>query len=211
MAVVSLRTFPASALLAVAMLAAGCSQGPPQQAPAGPSGSAPAAGSSSHASSAGSHAPTSPAAAAATSPAAPTLPSWPDTPRTTTSSGPAATLTRIAIGRHATFDRLVFGFSGGLPGYDVRYVSNVVADGSGQPVTLQGHAFLHIVFHPMTLHQTYSGPSTLTPSDPVLLQLKAAGDFEGYLSFGAGLRHHVGFNVFTLTGPDRVVIDIAHG
>jgi hypothetical protein len=47
-------------------------------------------------------------------------------------------------------------------------------------------------------------------SDPMLLQARAAGDFESYLSFGIGLNQRTGFRVFTLTQPYRVVIDVAH-
>jgi hypothetical protein len=43
-----------------------------------------------------------------------------------------------------------------------------------------------------------------------VLQVRAAGDFESYLSFGVGLSQQAGFSVFTLTQPYRVVIDVAH-
>jgi hypothetical protein len=33
---------------------------------------------------------------------------------------------------------------------------------------------------------------------------------EGYLSFGLGLAARVPYHVSTLTGPDRVVIDVSH-
>jgi len=41
-------------------------------------------------------------------------------------------------------------------------------------------------------------------------QVKAAGDFEGYLSFGLGLAAEGPHHVSTLTGPDRMVIDVSH-
>ena len=50
----------------------------------------------------------------------------------------------------------------------------------------------------------------LTPQCPNLLQVKKAGDFEGVVSFGFGLRRMTGFRVFRLTNPTRVVIDVAH-
>jgi len=40
--------------------------------------------------------------------------------------------------------------------------------------------------------------------------VRAAGNFESYLSFGIGLSQRSGFRAFTLTQPDRVVIDVAH-
>jgi hypothetical protein len=47
------------------------------------------------------------------------------------------------------------------------------------------------------------------PSLPAIRQVKCAGDFEGYLSFGIGVDHHAGLRVFTLEQPARVVLDIA--
>jgi len=49
-----------------------------------------------------------------------------------------------------------------------------------------------------------------TPRCPNLRQVKVAGDFEGVVTFGLGLRHKTGFRVFRLTGPKRLVVDVAH-
>jgi hypothetical protein len=53
-------------------------------------------------------------------------------------------------------------------------------------------------------------PSTLTPLCSNLRQVKKAGDFEGVVTFGLGLRRKTGFRVFRLTGPTRIVVDVAH-
>ena len=53
-------------------------------------------------------------------------------------------------------------------------------------------------------------PRVLTPRCPNLRQVKLAGDFEGQVTFGLGLRARKGFRVFRLTQPTRVVIDVAH-
>ena len=50
----------------------------------------------------------------------------------------------------------------------------------------------------------------LTPYYTQLLTVSAAGDFEGYLSFGLGLSAREPYHVSTLTGPDRIVIDVSH-
>src|SRR6476469_1151432 len=44
-----------------------------------------------------------------------------------------ATLTTVRAGGHTTFDRVVFEFAGSRPGHDVRYVPQVLHDGSGLP------------------------------------------------------------------------------
>ena len=111
---------------------------------------------------------------------------------------------------HAGYDRVVFQFGGGIPGYHAEYVTQVVHDASGKLVPLAGRAFLHLVFQPATAYQSYQGPATLRPDLPTLLQVSAAGDFEGHLSFGLGLSERAGFTIFTLTDPSRVVLDLAH-
>lgn len=124
----------------------------------------------------------------------------------------------IRAGRHPTYDRLVFQFAA-LPGIStVSYVGQVDDDPRGDPIPLQGHAFLRVVFHdafmwtawdPGPWHFTYTGSCTLTTHLPAIQQVKCAGDFEGYLSFGIGVAHRAGFRIFTLQDPARVVIDVA--
>ena len=53
-------------------------------------------------------------------------------------------------------------------------------------------------------------PRTRTPLCSNLRQVKTAGDFEGIVTFGLGLRRKTGFRVFRLTRPKRIVIDVAH-
>jgi hypothetical protein len=139
-----------------------------------------------------------------------TVPSWPTTPRSGPGSGSEGFLTAIRTGQHPGYDRAVFEFRGGVPGYHVEYVTEVRADASGKLVPLAGHAFLHLVFRPSSAYQTYHGPATLRPGLPSLLQVSAAGDFEGYLSFGLGLSERVGFTISKLSNPSRVVVNIAH-
>jgi len=116
-------------------------------------------------------------------------------------------LTAIRVARHPAYDRVVFQFAGSVPGYTLRYVTKVTADPSGRPVPLPGRAYLQVVFHSASTRKV---PGTLTPLFPTLLQVRAAGDFEGYLRFGIGLSGRARVHAFTLTGPDRVVLDIAH-
>ena len=125
-------------------------------------------------------------------------------------------LTSVRVGEHDGYDRVVFQFSGGLPAVTADRVPAVYADPKGTPVPLAGQSYLHVVFHgasavcPQPMQRTWTGPSVLTPYYPQLLVVSAAGDFEGYLSFGIGLAAQGGYHVFTLTGPDRVVIDVSH-
>ncbi len=126
---------------------------------------------------------------------------------------PGSYLTAVRTGKHGSYDRVVFQFSGGLPAVTAERVATVYADPRGTPVPLAGKSRLHVVFRgasancPQPAHRTWTGPSVLTPRYPQLLMIRAAGDFEGYLSFGIGLAARGGYHISSLAGPDRVVID----
>jgi len=141
------------------------------------------------------------------------LPPFSTAPKTSTGSGGQAQLSGIDTGCHAAFDRFVIRISSGNPGYDVRYVSRIVADPSGNPVTLRGSKRIKVVIRPARGHTSAGAnllPSTLTPLCPNLRQVKKAGDFEGVVSFGLGLASKTGFRVFRLSAPTRIVVDVAH-
>ena len=141
------------------------------------------------------------------------LPPFSTAPKTSSGSGAQAQLSGVDAGCHATFDRFVVRVGSGNPGYDVRFVNRIVADPSGKPVALLGSKRIKVVIRPARGH-TAGGtnllPSTLTPLCSNLRQVKKAGDFEGVVSFGLGLARRTGFRVFRLTGPTRIVIDVAH-
>ena len=141
------------------------------------------------------------------------LPPFTTAPKTAAGSGGQAELFGAAAGCHSTFDRFVIRARFATPGYDVRYVSQIVADGSGKPVSLLGTRRIRIIVRNARGH-TNAGtnllPSVITPRCSNLRQVKKAGDFEGVVTYGLGLRRKTGFRVFRLTAPTRIVIDVAH-
>jgi hypothetical protein len=141
------------------------------------------------------------------------LPAFTTAPKTAPPHGDAAELFDAAAACHGTFDRFVIRARFATPGYDVRYVRRIVADPSGRPIALLGTKRIRIAFNLAAGHDSRGTnlliPS-LTPGCPNLLQVRKAGDFEGTVSFGLGLRRKTGFRVFRLTDPTRVVIDVAH-
>lgn len=133
----------------------------------------------------------------------------------TSSSSPAVpTLVAIRAAHHPGYDRLVFQFAGRTPAQrSVRYVSRVITDPKGTRLTLHGSAFLNIRFFAADAH-TQQGNPTYRPSRqtfalPDLVEVAQAGDFENVLSFGVGVARREPVHMFTLTGPSRVVLDIA--
>ncbi len=130
-------------------------------------------------------------------------------PHGTVATGPGtATVTGIRFGSAPGYDRIVFDVSGPVPAAQIRYVSQVVADGSGQPVALEGHAFLGLTL--AGTHVAAGVPSTFTPRLAEVRQVKKTGDFEAVSSFGIGVTALKGFRIFSLTGPNRLVVDIQH-
>jgi hypothetical protein len=141
------------------------------------------------------------------------LPPFSTAPKTAPGSGGQVEVFGIATGCHASFDRFVIRGRFGTPRYDVRYVSKIVQDGSGNTVSLLGTKRIRVLVHNARAH-TQSGGSLFsgvrTPLCSNLRQVKRAGDFEGVVTFGLGLRRRTGFRVFRLTGPTRIVIDVRH-
>jgi hypothetical protein len=141
------------------------------------------------------------------------LPPFTTAAKSSPGSGGQAEVFGVATGCHSSFDRFVIRARFGTPRYDVRYVKRIVADGSGRPVALRGTKRIRVVIRNARGH-TQGGtnllPRVRTPLCPNLRQVKTAGDFEGVVTFGLGLRRKTGFRVFRLTGPTRIVIDVAH-
>ncbi len=146
-------------------------------------------------------------------------------PRSTTpSSTPAvagpAYLTAVRIARQSGFDRVVFEFEGGPPGYTVGYVPRPVSeDGSGKPVPVEGAAVLEVRMEQAagaritgeTVTLTYRGPKrTRAAGTATVVEAVSAGDFEAVLTWVIGARTRAPFTVTTLTGPTRLVVDVAH-
>lgn len=144
---------------------------------------------------------------------------WGSTPEQAGELGPAPVV-NVRAGRHRCYDRMVVDLAGDVTGYAVRYVPEVVQDGSGKPVPLRGRAFLQVV----VLSPAYDedGNPTYFPANMdelvdvsgyrVFRQIAWAGSFEGQTTIGLGVRARLPFRVFTLAGPgehSRIVIDVA--
>jgi hypothetical protein len=182
------------------------------------SGTAGQTGSGSPTGTSGSSSPT------ATGSSSVSPPTWPTDDITVPFAGkvpPVPTLTAIRVGTHPEggFDRISFEFDG-LPGYRAGYESKIVYDGSGEPVNLDGDAYLQLVFNPAQAHDEQGRPTLVSnPNKPVRVGYPALvgyvlnGDFEGYVSVALGLRAKVGFNIeqFRQADGDYVIyVDVAH-
>jgi hypothetical protein len=163
-------------------------------------------------------------AAAATQASAHTRPycgiTWGSLAKDVSKSDPRfATTTGVRAGRHSCYDRFVID---GASWARVRYVHEVTMDPSGKPVPLRGAARLQIT---TVTGIDLNGNATFLPPRSrqanlidvtgfrTFRQVAWAGDFEGQLTLGLGVRARLPFRVFVLTSDGRaprVVIDVAH-
>ena len=124
----------------------------------------------------------------------------------------APTVTGLRAGRHACYDRLVIDHKGPATGFDVRYVPQIIADGSGNVIPTAGGAKLQIVTH----GTRYTTPPAMpgVAGFTTFRQVVWAGSFEGQSTVGLGVRARLPFRAFplndTATGTSRLVIDVAH-
>jgi hypothetical protein len=134
----------------------------------------------------------------------------------------SATLVGVRSGRHDCFDRLVLDIDGRYAGYDVRYVSTVLAEGSGQPVPVRGGAAIAVVVKATSYNRT-TGDVVYAPANARELtdvtgyrtfrQLAWAGSFEGQSTLAVGVRARLPFRVFVLNASgsrSMLVVDVAH-
>lgn len=140
-----------------------------------------------------------------------------------------APVTGARVGRHDCFDRLVVDVGARpVPGYNVRYIEPPYrAEGSGAPLLVAGGAAIQITakapaYDINTGEPTAPWSGTAIVVHPAEFQaagfrtfrdLVWGGTFEGYSSFGLGVRARLPFRVLQLDGPGggtRLVIDVAH-
>ena len=136
----------------------------------------------------------------------------------------SAGLVDVRTGRHDCYDRVVFDFNGPATGYIVQYADHVYSEGRGEQLDVAGGAQLDVVLLEPT-HDIETGAQTLVGTDRsgaheanvtgyrTLRDVVDGGSFEGYTTFGVGVRARLPFRVFALAGPgshSRIVLDVAH-
>lgn len=136
---------------------------------------------------------------------------------------PVMLLTDVRVGTHGCFERVVFelrpreGEAAAPLGYTVAYQPTpITQDGSGEPVEVEGAAFLVVELRAMGVDltkpdapPTYHGPAVLNPPTTTRIrQLRRVGDFEGVLTWAIGLDATRPFAVSTQESPARLLVDI---
>lgn len=130
--------------------------------------------------------------------------------------GGQALLKDVRMGVHPElggWDRIVFEFSGpNLPPATIGYVGTASQCGSGALVTLKGAAVLNVRFSQAAAHdqsaQPTFAPKALPGPGTTILEAKASCDFEGVVTWAAGIKAKQPFKMTTLQNPVRLVIDV---
>ena len=135
-------------------------------------------------------------------------------------SGNGLGLVGVRTMGHAGYDRVVFDLGGtGTPGWRVEYVDRPRADGSGEPVPLEGTVFLQVFLRGFGLPfdtgiEPLGDGTTRIPGTGTegVTEIAPGGVFEGDHQAFIGLTgDRRPFRAFALTDPARLVVDIAHG
>jgi len=129
---------------------------------------------------------------------------------------PPVNIVDVRVGSHDDYDRVVFEFDSGIPEFTVDSAEPpFFEDGSGFPVDVEGEAFLALVMRGGTKQtdtgeSSYDGPTDFDPGLARLVDLVEGGDFEAQSTWYFGLAGEACTRVFTLSEPDRLVIDVEH-
>lgn len=130
---------------------------------------------------------------------------WGSLPRATPSQDMSqAEITRVRVGSHTCFDRVVVDVNGPIGGVTAEYVNEILGNASGLPIPVGGKAFIMLVVR-------NPGNSVSIPAVagfPALRGLVNAGSFEGVTLFGIGARARLPFRVFSV--GNSLILDVAH-
>jgi hypothetical protein len=125
-------------------------------------------------------------------------------------------LTAIRVAAHPNFDRMVFEFSGTkLPDYEIKYLKEPARScGSGELLRLTEPASLELRFDRSAAHTEAGEPTIgspeILPNLSVVKELRSACDFEGEVTWIAGVSAVNKYRVLELKNPTRLVVDIKH-
>lgn len=124
-------------------------------------------------------------------------------------------LTALRVAEHEPYDRVVFEFDGGVPGYHIEYVDRPVRDcGAGEAQLIAGDAWLEIRFFPANAHDEQGRASVrereLHPKLTNLQEVQRTCDFEAVVTWVLGVKSPNRYRVVELTDPPRLALDVKH-
>ena len=132
--------------------------------------------------------------------------------------GDLGTIGLVRVGGHTGYDRVVWQFPGaGRPSFQVHYVDQPIADGSGDVVAVPGDAYLEVMISSVGIPAANAprpgNASAASLAGTVIAQARPVyGGFEAVGQSFVGVRDRERpFRVTVLTNPTRLVVDILSG
>ncbi len=125
-------------------------------------------------------------------------------------------ITDVDTGVHEDFDRVTFTLEGddALAGWNVRYVDEAVADGSGESVDVAGEAILEVTLTgmalPPDLEEDLWDDERIVADGEGIVEIVNFSVFEGEQQIFVGTTGINGFSVDRLSDPQRVFVDVDH-
>ncbi len=126
-------------------------------------------------------------------------------------------VTDVDTGVHDDVDRVTFTLEGddALAGWNVRYVDDAVAHGSGKPVDVEGAAILQVTLTgmalPPDLDEELWDDERISVEGDGIVEIVDLSVYEGQQQIFIGTTGLNGFSVDRLSDPQRVYIDVDHG
>ena len=124
----------------------------------------------------------------------------------------------VRVGRHTGYDRVVWEFPGtGRPSFQVHYVDEPIADGSGDLVDVPGDAYLEVMISSVGIPAADAprpgNASAASIAGTVIAQARPVyGGFEAVGQSFVGVRDRQRpFKVSVLRNPTRLVVDVSSG
>jgi hypothetical protein len=119
-------------------------------------------------------------------------------------------------------DRITFEFEpqadapDAAPWHYVSFTDQLITDGEGKPVEVEGEAYLVVSFQAIghdlsgeTPVPVYTGPERFTPGFDTLREAVMLGDFEGQVSWGLGLSRKACYRLDA--GADHLTVELPAG
>ncbi len=126
--------------------------------------------------------------------------------------GPNVTVTGERGAPQYGYDRFVIETSGRIPIWSVtpQTSTTFIEDGSGRPVTVAGTSGILVRVKGVSQSDWHPQRDSVVTGSSII-EVRRLGTFEGVSQWALGVQNKGCYTAYSLTGPDRLVIDVRAG